>query len=110
MAIMNHPLLIVVMCAAIMQEAEAYHCEDEREAAADAYDAWDTAIIALSGAAVLWGATCVGMKTPRDAILCAGASLALAAAVAYENSCKNKAVRADTAFYACLREHSNSGG
>ncbi len=103
-------VLIVVMCAAIMQEAEAYHCADERKAAADAYDAWDTTIIALGGASALWVSTCVKMKTVRDAVACAGASLALAAAVAYESSYRNKAASADTAFYDCLREHSNSGG
>lgn len=93
-----------------MQEAQASHCEEERKAAADTYDAWDTPLVALSGAAFAWVAACRRIKTPTQALVCAGASLALTAAMAHEKSCRRKAASADTAFYDCLREHSNSGG
>ena len=88
-----------------VQEIQASHCESERKAAADAHDDWDIAVVAMTGAALAWGAAC--RRTPWT-LACAAATVLLAAAVLHEQNCKKRFAEKNQAFNNCLLQHSGS--
>lgn len=100
-------LAISMVFMPLVQEAHA-RCDSERKAAADASDDWDVAVLAMTGAALLWGATCKNAKTTTQILACAGATVALIAAMKHEKNCKKRYEDANRAFEDCMRRTSGS--